>query len=30
MTDLQFSVAIAAPVARVWDCMFDPLVESTH
>jgi uncharacterized protein YndB with AHSA1/START domain len=23
--DLQFSVAIAAPVARVWDCMFDPL-----
>lgn len=25
MKDLQFSVAIAAPVARVWDCMFDPL-----
>lgn len=25
MKDLQFSIAIAAPVARVWDCMFDPL-----
>jgi uncharacterized protein YndB with AHSA1/START domain len=24
MKDLQFSIAIAAPVARVWDCMFDP------
>ena len=23
MKDLQFSVDIAAPVARVWDCMFD-------
>jgi uncharacterized protein YndB with AHSA1/START domain len=23
MKDLQFSTAIAAPVARVWDCMFD-------
>jgi len=23
--DLQFDIAIAAPVARVWDCMFDPL-----
>ncbi|MFG6467067.1 SRPBCC domain-containing protein [Roseateles sp. BYS87W] len=25
MTDLQFSIDIAAPPARVWDCMFDPL-----
>ena len=25
MTDLEFSVDIAAPVARVWDCTFDPL-----
>jgi len=25
MKDLQFDIAIAAPVARVWDCMFDPL-----
>ncbi|MBW8846865.1 MAG: SRPBCC domain-containing protein [Burkholderiales bacterium] len=25
MTDLEFSIDIAAPVARVWDCMFDPL-----
>lgn len=25
MKDLQFSIDIAAPVARVWDCMFDPL-----
>ncbi len=25
MKDLRFTVAIAAPVARVWDCMFDPL-----
>jgi uncharacterized protein YndB with AHSA1/START domain len=25
MTELEFSIAIAAPVARVWDCMFDPL-----
>ena len=24
MKDLDFSIAIAAPVARVWDCMFDP------
>jgi len=24
MKDLEFSIAIAAPVARVWDCMFDP------
>ncbi|MEO6277995.1 SRPBCC domain-containing protein [Roseateles sp.] len=23
MIDLEFSIAIAAPVARVWDCMFD-------
>jgi len=25
MKDLQFSIDIAAPAARVWDCMFDPL-----
>ena len=25
MKDLQFSTDIAAPVARVWDCMFDPI-----
>jgi uncharacterized protein YndB with AHSA1/START domain len=25
MKDLQFSIDIAAPVARVWDCMFDPI-----
>lgn len=25
MTDLHFAVDIDAPVARVWDCMFDPL-----
>ncbi|PTT90137.1 ATPase [Pelomonas sp. HMWF004] len=25
MKDLQFSIAIAAPVARVWDCMFDTM-----
>jgi uncharacterized protein YndB with AHSA1/START domain len=25
MKDLQFDIAIAAPVARVWDCMFDPI-----
>jgi uncharacterized protein YndB with AHSA1/START domain len=25
MKDLQFSVDIAAPVARVWDCMLDPI-----
>ena len=25
MKDLQFSIDIAAPVPRVWDCMFDPL-----
>lgn len=25
MKDLQFSIDIAAPVARVWDRMFDPL-----
>ncbi|MBV8036615.1 SRPBCC domain-containing protein [Roseateles sp.] len=24
MKDLQFGIDIAAPVARVWDCMFDP------
>jgi uncharacterized protein YndB with AHSA1/START domain len=24
MKDLQFGAVIAAPVARVWDCMFDP------
>ncbi|KQV52756.1 hypothetical protein ASC95_08025 [Pelomonas sp. Root1217] len=24
MKDLDFSIDIAAPVARVWDCMFDP------
>lgn len=24
MKDLEFSIDIAAPVARVWDCMFDP------
>lgn len=25
MKDLQFSTDIAAPAARVWDCMFDPI-----
>jgi uncharacterized protein YndB with AHSA1/START domain len=25
MKDLSFSVDIAAPVARVWDCMLDPI-----
>ncbi len=25
MKDLQFSIDIAAPRERVWDCMFDPL-----
>jgi uncharacterized protein YndB with AHSA1/START domain len=25
MKDLQFSIGIAGPVARVWDCMLDPL-----
>lgn len=25
MQDLQFDIDIAAPVARVWDCMFDPM-----
>lgn len=25
MKDLQFDIAVAAPVARVWDCMFDPI-----
>jgi uncharacterized protein YndB with AHSA1/START domain len=25
MKDLEFGIDIAAPVARVWDCMFDPL-----
>ena len=25
MKDLQFGIDIAAPAARVWDCMFDPL-----
>lgn len=25
MTALEFSIAIDAPPARVWDCMFDPL-----
>jgi len=25
MKDLQFGIDIAAPVARVWDCMFDPI-----
>lgn len=25
MKDLQYSTDIAAPVARVWDCMFDPM-----
>ncbi|MFT7776092.1 SRPBCC family protein [Roseateles sp.] len=25
MKDLDFSIEIAAPVARVWDCMLDPL-----
>jgi uncharacterized protein YndB with AHSA1/START domain len=25
MTDLEFSITIAAPAARVWDRMFDPL-----
>jgi uncharacterized protein YndB with AHSA1/START domain len=25
MTDLEFGIDIAAPVARVWDCMFDPI-----
>ncbi|HEY9109958.1 MAG TPA: SRPBCC domain-containing protein [Roseateles sp.] len=25
MKDLQFSIDIAAPVVRVWDCMFDPI-----
>jgi uncharacterized protein YndB with AHSA1/START domain len=24
MKDLEFSIDIAVPVARVWDCMFDP------
>lgn len=24
MKDLQYGIDIAAPVARVWDCMFDP------
>lgn len=24
MTDLHFGIDIAAPVPRVWDCMFDP------
>ena len=25
MTDLEFSISIEAPAARVWHCMFDPL-----
>jgi uncharacterized protein YndB with AHSA1/START domain len=25
MKDLQFSIGIAAPVARVWECMFDAM-----
>jgi hypothetical protein len=25
MKDLSYSIDIAAPVARVWDCMFDPI-----
>lgn len=25
MTDLHYGIDIAAPVARVWDCMFDPI-----
>jgi uncharacterized protein YndB with AHSA1/START domain len=25
MTDLHFSIDIAAPAPRVWDCMFDPI-----
>lgn len=25
MKDLQFDIDIAAPGARVWDCMFDPI-----
>lgn len=25
MRDLHFSIDIAAPAARVWDCMFDPI-----
>lgn len=25
MKDLAFSIDIAAPAARVWDCMFDPI-----
>lgn len=25
LKDLEFSIEIAAPVARVWDCMLDPL-----
>lgn len=25
MNDLRFDIDIAAPVARVWDCMFDPI-----
>lgn len=25
MKDLQFGIDVAAPVARVWDCMFDPI-----
>lgn len=25
MKDLHFSIDIAAPAARVWDCMFDPI-----
>jgi uncharacterized protein YndB with AHSA1/START domain len=25
MKDLQYAIDIAAPAARVWDCMFDPI-----
>ena len=25
MKDLHFGIDIAAPVARVWDCMLDPI-----
>jgi hypothetical protein len=30
MTGLPFSIAVEALVARMRDCMFDPLAASTH
>ena len=30
MTDLEFSISIEAPAARVWHCMFDPLTYRAH